>query len=79
MVKIRFAKPSKLRWNERIDMKCPRCFSSNISKGRAMDGRRAYRCKACGNIWTDGLRGKVKQYSSQRPGYQFSDTGAARL
>jgi hypothetical protein len=35
------------------------------------------RCVNCGNVWTDGLQGREKQYSNQRPGYQFRDTGAA--
>ena len=42
-----------------------------------MDGRRAYRCTCCGNIWTEGLQGRQRKYSEQRPGYQFKDTGAA--
>jgi len=46
-------------------------------KGRAMDGRRAYRCPVCVSVWTEGMQGRVKRYSSQRPGYQFADTGAA--
>lgn len=42
-----------------------------------MDGRRAYRCKLCGSVWTQGLQGRKRNYSAQRPYYQFADTGAA--
>lgn len=51
---------------------CSYCFTPHPEKGRAFDGRRAYKCKQCGNIWTEGLQGRKKQYSSQRYGYQFA-------
>lgn len=57
---------------------CPSCrTSSGIDKGRAFDGRRAYRCQ-CGHIWTQGMQGRERRYSPQRPGTQFKDTGAAQ-
>lgn len=57
--------------------KCAVCGSSNIDKGRAFDGRRAYRCQ-CGNVWTEGMQGRARAYSRQRMGFQFHDTGASR-
>lgn len=58
------------------------CHYCNVTctaeKGRAMDGRRAYRCRLCGATWTNGLQGRTRRYSPQRTGYQFADTGAAR-
>ena len=57
---------------------CPICRNAAPDKGRAMDGRRAYRCRSCDYIWTDGLQGRERKYSPQRPYYQFGDTGAAR-
>lgn len=57
-------------------MRCSRCFCVRIDKGRAPDGRRAYRCQQCRYIWTRGLQGKKPQFSLQRPGYQFNTTGA---
>ena len=53
------------------ERRCARCNSANIEKGRARDGRRAYRCQ-CGNIWTEGMQGRKKQYSVQRQSYQFA-------
>ena len=56
-------------------MKCNNCNQNgNVSKGRAFDGRRAYRCNNCGNVWTNGMQNRVKQYSSQRESYQFADS-----
>jgi transposase-like protein len=57
---------------------CPNCFLTGIDKGRAADGRRAYRCQSCGHIWTNGLNGRKKRYSIQRLGDQFHDTGASK-
>ena len=51
--------------------KCPECRSKDIEKGRAFDGRRAYRCGQCLKIWTNGMQGREKKYSQQRSGYQF--------
>lgn len=55
---------------------CDNCKHPTPDKGRAFDGRRAYRCPRCGNIWTWGLQGREPRYSPQRHGYQFSNTGA---
>lgn len=60
-----------------VARRCLVCQTPKPEKGRAMDGRRAYRCACCGNVWTEGMQGREKQYSEQRPGYQFRDTGAA--
>ena len=57
---------------------CKNCHFSNIEKGRAFDGRRAYRCRQCKLIWTEGLQGRIKKFSKQRIGYQFADTGASK-
>lgn len=57
---------------------CGFCKSPNPDKGRAFDGRRAYRCKNCGNEWTEGLQGRSQRFSMQRFGNQFHDTGACR-
>lgn len=54
-------------------LKCVNCNHTGIDKGRAFDGRKAYRCQLCGSVWTNGLQGK-KQFSKQRIGYQFADT-----
>ena len=53
---------------------CPVCKGNDIDKGRAFDGRRAYRCNSCLNIWTNGLQGRQRTYSAQREGYQFKDS-----
>lgn len=58
---------------------CDACQHKGIDRGRALDGRRAYRCQRCGNIWTNGRNGRTPRYSAQRPGYQFADTGAAKM
>lgn len=50
------------------------CGCKKFDKGRAFDGRRAYRCKSCGNIHTYGLQGREKKYSNQRESYQFADS-----
>lgn len=57
---------------------CPTCQAPRPDKGRAFDGRRAYRCRACRQVWTAGLQGRARQYSPQRISYQFHDTGATR-
>lgn len=57
-------------------MKCDNCQHTGIDKGRALDGRRAYRCQRCRNVWTSGMQGRTKRYSPQRGGFQFADTGA---
>lgn len=54
---------------------CSNCGHCRPDKGRAMDGRRAYRCPSCGHQWTYGLQGRKRQYSPQRIGNQFYDTG----
>lgn len=56
---------------------CAVCGGGGIDKGRAFDGRRAYRCQNCLVVWTEGLNGRARKYSPQRPSYQFKDTGAA--
>ena len=53
---------------------CGHCRQPGPKKGRAFDGRRAYRCGNCGNTWTDGLQGRERNYSPQREGYQFADS-----
>ena len=50
------------------------CGCNRFEKGRAMDGRRAYRCKQCGSIHTYGMQGRKKTYSQQRESYQFADS-----
>lgn len=56
--------------------RCSNCKHYGIDKGRAFDGRRAYRCQKCGYIWTEGMQNRKKQYSTQRSGYQFKDTNS---
>lgn len=56
-----------------IKRRCPICKHPGYDKGRAFDGRRAYRCHNCGNVWTEGLQGRERKYSSQIVGYQFKD------
>ena len=51
-------------------------FRRFYDKGRAVDGRRAYRCRVCGATWTEGLQGRKRRWSPQRDGNQFHDTGA---
>ena len=63
---------------ERLTITCPQCRTTCPEKGRALDGRRAYRCRSCRRTWTDGLQGRARHYSEQRQGYQFADTGAWR-
>ena len=55
-------------------MECHNCRSNDISKGRAFDGRRAYRCNNCRITWTNGMQGRKKRYSSQRISDQFHDS-----
>lgn len=57
---------------------CAVCQTPKPDKGRAMDGRRVYRCKTCGNIWTEGMQGRKKKYTKQRDGYQFADSRGYR-
>ncbi len=47
------------------------CGCKQYDKGRAFDGRRAYRCKSCGGIHTAGMQNRNKKYSQQREGNQF--------
>ena len=56
---------------------CPQCRAVDFDKGRAADGRRAYRCQTCRCVWTEGLQGKTPSYSALWLGYQFSDSGAS--
>ena len=53
---------------------CDNCRHTGIDKGRAFDGRRAYRCQKCGHIWMEGLQGREQKYSEQRQGTQFADS-----
>ena len=53
---------------------CAKCGNRRPEKGRALDGRRAYRCQSCGETWTEGMQGRSKKYSKQREGYQFADS-----
>ena len=65
--------------NSRRDFRfeCPSCGHRGLDRGRAFDGRRAYRCKRCGKQWTCGLQGRTKQYK-QTVGMQFYDTGVVK-
>lgn len=56
---------------------CFVCTGNDVEKGRAFDGRRAYRCRRCGCEWTNGIKGK-RRYSVQRVGHQFANTGASK-
>lgn len=64
-------KPESYQSNVR---RCGSCKATNPDKGRAWDGRRAYRCKCCGEVWTEGMQGREKKYSEQRHSYQFADS-----
>ena len=55
------------------ERRCPICKTENPDKGRALDGRRAYRCKNCHHEWTEGMQGRKKRYSIQRNRNQFSN------
>lgn len=55
-------------------MKCFKCFHTEIEKGRALDGRRAYGCTKCGYLWTNGLQDREQTFSPQRVGYQFRNS-----
>lgn len=55
---------------------CDNCRHPRADKGRAVDGRRAYRCRNCRTVWTRGLQGRARQYNEQRRGVQFADTGS---
>lgn len=48
-----------------------KCCQHKPELGRAFDGRRAYRCKAFGKIWTNGTNGRATTIHPQRQGYQF--------
>lgn len=64
---------------ERPKTECPGCHViGKVDRGRSFSGRRAYRCKLCGAVWTMGRQGRRPRYSIQRDGYQFADTGASR-
>lgn len=54
--------------------RCAYCQTTNPDKGRAVDGRRAYRCKCCGSIWTEGMQGREIKIQKQRLSYQFADS-----
>jgi len=54
--------------------KCSNCQTPNPDKGRAVDGRRSYRCKCCKNVWTEGLQGRKQKFSVQRLSCQFFDS-----
>jgi len=41
---------------------CPRCRRTEVTKGRAPDGRRAYRCESCYYVWTKGMQGKAPKW-----------------
>lgn len=58
--------------------KCRICNSKFPSKGRAWNGRRAYRCNSCGNTWTFGMQGRIPKYNPQGTGFQFADTGVVK-
>ena len=60
-----------------VRLECRGCRCRKIDKGRAMDGRRCYRCQHCGSTWSSGLQGRKPKYSDQRNSFQFHDTGAA--
>ena len=56
---------------------CSNCLTPDPERGRAWDGRRAYKCKCCGRVWTEGLQGKNKKSNKQRVGYQFANSKGA--
>jgi transposase-like protein len=56
-----------------MERRCPKCKTKYPKKGRAFDGRRAYRCGSCGYTWTEGMQGRQRRYSEQREGFQFAD------
>lgn len=49
---------------------CPKCHHQRPDLGRALDGRRAYRCPRCAREWTNGHQGE-KRYAKQRDRNQF--------
>lgn len=53
-------------------MKCSNCQHPYPDKGRAVDGRRAYRCPKCKTQWTQGLQGRKQRFSEQRQNNQFA-------
>ena len=58
---------------DKKNIDCSKCNSGvKPYKGRAFDGRRAYMCPNCGNVWTYGMQGRAKKYSLQRQGNQFT-------
>ena len=54
-----------------VEHQCPDCRLPSPDKGRAFDGRRAYRCTGCDRIWSEGLQGRARRYSPQRESFQF--------
>ena len=62
-----------LQKNKIMKRKCYICKTGKPDKGRAMDGRRAYRCVNCGAIWTEGMQGRKKKFHKQRESVQFKD------
>ena len=56
--------------------RCSVCHCEHPEKGRALDGRRCYRCRHCRVEWSEGMQGRRPRYSKQRLGFQFHDTGA---
>lgn len=62
-----------------MERECKICKTRKPNKGRAMDGRRAYRCVKCGNIWTEGMQGRKKKFHKQRTGFQFKDSPVGKL
>ena len=53
---------------------CAICQTPKPKKGRAFDGRRAYKCINCGNQWTEGMQGRQQKFSEQRESNQFADS-----
>lgn len=56
------------------EVKCPRCNHPKPERGRAFDGRRAYRCPRCDNQWTMGLQGRQQKFNPQVDTNQFPIT-----
>jgi len=65
---------NSLGLNQESVRRCSSCLTPNPDKGRAFDGRRAYRCKCCSNVWSEGMQGRKKTFSIQRYGFQFADS-----
>lgn len=60
-----------------MKLQCGACHCPDVLKGRAFDGRRAYKCGRCGGVWTCGMQGRAKRYSAQRWSYQFAKSSGA--